>query len=271
DGGNLLEADAIVRRTLDRQAFARPVGSRGPRLRETRDVVLREERLPGEPDRLREEGVQRVHGPAGLHELVDELRAHDLVVAKAAAGDEVLPAEVLDHRMVRIIPGRRPLEGFPAEFDPRAEDFLPGVRLFDDSIADLLEDRRVGMPDPGVDAALAGFQVEEIAGSHVLRRRRFVVPEMNPHMGLVRALVRREADVSVDAGDGSSEGLRFPDEVRADLLQSCRCITDEADRRFLYDILVPGLVRLEPFLAVVLLDFPEELDVARRVISGVVV
>src|SRR5436190_7598434 len=270
DGGNLLEADPSVRRTLGRQAFARPFGSRGPRVLEATDSVLSEERLPGEPDRLREEGVQRVHGLAGLHELVEELRVHDLVVAEAMAGDEILPAEILDHRMVRIIPWGRPLEGFPAEFDPRAQDFLPRVRLLDDSVADLLEDRRVGMPDPGVDATLSRLQVEEISGSHVLRRRRFVVPEMDPHMGLVRALVRGEADVPVDAGDGSSKSLRFPDEVRADLLQSCRCITDEAHRRFLDDLLVSGLVRLEPFLAVVLLEFPEELEEARREISGVV-
>jgi len=58
--------------------------------------------------------------------------------------------------------------------------------------------------------------------------------------------------------------------VRADLLQSCRCITDEAHRRFLDDLLVSGFVRLEPFLAVVLLEFPEELEEARREISGVV-
>src|SRR5437667_9214500 len=268
DGGNFLEVDPIVRRTSGRQAFARPIGSRGPRLRETADRVLSEERLPGEPDRLREEGVQRVHGLAGLHELVEELRVHDLVVAEAMAGDEVLPAEILDHRMVRIIPWGRPLEGFPAEFDPRAQDFLPRVRLLDDSVADLLEDRRVGMPDPGVDATLSRLQVEEISGSHVLRRRRLVVPEMDPHMGLVRALVRGEADVSVDAGDGSSEGLRFPHEVRADLLQSCRCITDEAHRRFLDDLLVSGFVRLEPSLTVVLLQFLDELEETRREISG---
>src|SRR5207237_9358756 len=172
DGGHFLEADPAVRRTLGRQAFARPFGSRGPRVLEATDSVLSEERLPGEPDRLREEGVQRVHGLAGLHELVEELRVHDLVVAEAMAGDEVLSAEVLDHRMVRIISWRGSLAGFPAEFDPRAQGFLPRVRLLDDSATALLHDGRVGMPDPGVDAALAGFQVEEVAGSHVLRRRR---------------------------------------------------------------------------------------------------
>src|SRR5438046_6958591 len=103
--------------------------------------------------------------------------------------------------MVRIIPWGRPLEGFPAEFDPRAQDFLPRVRLLDDSVADLLEDRRVGMPDPGVDATLFRIQVEEIFGSHELRPRRLVVPEMAPHMSLDRALVRGETDVTVTAGN----------------------------------------------------------------------
>src|SRR5207249_11615942 len=98
DGGNLLETDPIVRRTLGRQAFARPFGSRGPRLRETADRVLSQERLPREPDRLREEGVQRVHGLASLHELVEALRVHDLVVATAAAAYADLRAQVLSHR-----------------------------------------------------------------------------------------------------------------------------------------------------------------------------
>src|SRR2546426_7250472 len=58
--------------------------------------------LPGEADRSSEEAVQRVHRLAHLEERVEELRARNLVVAKAPTGDEVLAPQVLDERMIRI-------------------------------------------------------------------------------------------------------------------------------------------------------------------------
>src|SRR6059036_4295439 len=88
--------------------------------------------LPGEADRSRQEAVQRVHRPARLDERVEELRARDLVVAKAPARDEVLPPQVLDERMIRIVAGRRPLERIAFDGDPASDDFLPRVRFVDD-------------------------------------------------------------------------------------------------------------------------------------------
>src|SRR5438093_10932254 len=66
--------------------------------------------LPGEADRSSEEAVQRVHRLAHLEERVEELRARNLVVAKAPTGDEVLAPQVLDERMIRIVAGRGSLQ-----------------------------------------------------------------------------------------------------------------------------------------------------------------
>src|SRR3989449_11742453 len=103
--------------------------------------------LPGEADRSRQEAVQRVHRLARLDEQAEELRARDLVVAKAPARDEVLPSQVLDERMIRVVAGRRPLERVALDRDPAPDDLLPGVRFIDNPIAGLLQYRRVGMPD----------------------------------------------------------------------------------------------------------------------------
>src|SRR5437870_13347340 len=104
--------------------------------------------LPGEADRSRQEAVQRVHRLARLDERVEELRARDLVVAEASTRDEVLPSQVLDERMIRIVAGRWALQRIAFDGDPASDDLLPRVPLIDDSIADLLQYRRVGLPDP---------------------------------------------------------------------------------------------------------------------------
>src|SRR5438093_9001705 len=153
-----------------------------------------------EADRSRQEAVQRVHRLARLDERAEELRARDLVVAKAPARDEVLPSQVLDERMIRVVAGRRPLERIALDGDPAPDDLLPRVRFIDNPIADLLQYRRVGMPDARMGHRLARVHVEIVTGRHLLRPGRLRVPEMDPDLGLVRALVRREADVPVDAG-----------------------------------------------------------------------
>src|SRR5437899_5601038 len=81
---------------------------------------------------------------------------------------------------------------------------------------------------------------------------------MDPDVVLVRALVRGEPDVSIDPRDRSAERLRVADEVRAELLEPRARVADETDRGLLDDLLVPLLVRREPFLVVVLAEFPEE-------------
>src|SRR5437867_12531670 len=102
--------------------------------------------LPGEADRSRQEAVQRVHRPARLDERAEELRARDLVVAKAPARDEVLPSQVLNERMIRIAAGRRPLQRVALDGDPAPDDLPPRFRFIDNPIANLLHYRRVGMP-----------------------------------------------------------------------------------------------------------------------------
>src|SRR5947199_9833740 len=122
--------------------------------------------------------------------------------------------------MIRIVTGRRSLERIALDGDPAPEDLLPGVRFIDDAIADLLQYRRVGMPDAGVGHRLARGHVEIVARRHLLRPGCLRVPEVDPDLRFVGALVRRESDVPVDAGQGSAEGLRVRDDVRADLLQA---------------------------------------------------
>src|SRR6266702_206696 len=228
------------------------------RQRDARPESQRNAELPGEAHRSGEEPIQRIHRRARFDERLEELLVGDLRIAERARPDEVLPAEVLDERMVRVDAGRWPLEGFAFESHLAPEDFLPPIRFIEHATADLREDRRIGMPDAGVRGALAWTQMEEKPGRHVLRSHRLRVPEMDPDVGLVRALVRREADVPIDPGKGSAERPRVTDEVRAELLQPRAGILDEADRRLLDRFLVSFLVRREPRLGVVLVQFPEE-------------
>src|SRR5439155_19707646 len=93
--------------------------------------------LPGEADRSRQEAVQRVHRLARLDERAEELRARDLVVAKAPARDEVLPSQVLDERMCRVVAGRRPLERIALDGDPAPDDPLPRARIINTPVGDL--------------------------------------------------------------------------------------------------------------------------------------
>src|SRR5438128_282337 len=219
--------------------------------------------LPGEADRSRQEAVQWVHRLARLDEGVAELRARDLVVAEASTRDEVLSPQVLDQRMIRVVAGRRPLERVALDGDAASEDLLPRVRLFDNPIADLLQGRRVGMPDAGVGHRLAGGHVEIVAGRHLLRPRCLRVPEVDSDLRLVRALVRRESDVAVDARQGSAERLGFRDDVGADLLQSLAGVADELQARLLHGLLVPFLVLGEPLFVVILRQIAEEREELR--------
>src|SRR3989475_5374166 len=87
------------------------------------------------------------------------------------------------------------------------------------------------------------------------------MPEMDSDLGLVRALVRRESDVPVDARQRSAERLGLRDDVGADLLQPRSGVTDEPQARFLHGVLVTLLVLREPFFVVVLhqvIEEPEE-------------
>src|SRR5437588_10029391 len=170
--------------------------------------------------------------------------------------------------MVRIVTGRRPFQGLALELDLRSKDGLPRIGLVDDSIPDFLEDPRLRMPNARMDAALPGLQVEKVAWRHMLRRPCLVVPEVDPEMGLVRALVRREPNVPVNPRDGSTERAGVPDDVRADLLQAVPGVADETHGRFEHDCLKLSLVRIEPFLAVVLRQTSEEIEeLGREVFS----
>src|SRR2546426_1109320 len=190
--------------------------------------------------------------------------ARDLGVAEAARRDEVLSTQILDHRMVRVVTRWGPFEGLALELEFRSENFLPRIGFVDDPISDFLEDRRLRMPHSGMDAALAGLEVEEVTRRHVLRRFRLVVPEMDPDVGLVRALVRREPNISINPGDRSAEGLRLADEMWTHRLQSRSCVANEADCRPQHDRFEPSFVRLEPVLSVVLPESSEEIEELRR-------
>src|SRR6266511_3006240 len=153
---------------------------RARRLARQRDATPESQRnaeLPGEAHRSGEEPIQRLHGRARFDERLEELLVGDLRIAERARPDEILPAEVLDERMVRVDAGRRPLEGFALEPHLAPEDFLPLIRFVEDATADLREDRRIGMPDAGVCGALTGSQVQEEPGRHVLRSYGLRVPE----------------------------------------------------------------------------------------------
>jgi hypothetical protein len=85
------------------------------------------------------------------------------------------------------------------------------------------------------------------------------MPELDPRMGLVGALVRREADVPVDAEQGAADWTWIRPEVGADLPQGLFKIGDEALQRLTDLVFVAILVGQKPLPAVVPLQFSEEL------------
>src|SRR5207245_1159045 len=93
-------------------------------------------------------------------------------------------------------------------------------------------------------------------------------PEVDPDMGLVRALVRREPNVPVDSRDGSAEGAGVPNDVGTDLLQPGPRVADEAYGWLEHDRLELSLVRIKPFLAVVFRQTAEEIEELGREVLG---
>src|SRR3989442_6606816 len=114
------------------------------------------------------------------------------------------------------------------------------------------------MPDARMGHRLARVHVEIVAGRHLLRPGRLRVPEVDPDLRLVRALVRRESDIPVDARQRSAERLGLRDDVGADLLQPRSGVADELQARFLDGLLVSFLVLREPLFVVVLRQVAEE-------------
>src|SRR2546426_5541868 len=110
---------------------------------------------------------------------------------------------------------------------------------------------------------LARVHVKIVAGRHLLRPGRLRVPEMDSDLRLVRALVRREPDVPIDAGERPAERLGIGDEIRADLLEPRPGVANEPQARFLHRVLVTFLVLREPFFAVVLRQVTEEPEEVR--------
>src|SRR2546422_1731682 len=86
---------------------------------------------------------------------------------------------------------------------------------------------------------------------------------MDPDLGLVRALVRREADVPVDAGWRTAEWFGFRDKKRANLLQPRSGVANEPQARFLHGVLVAFLALREPLFVVALRQVTEEPEEVR--------
>src|SRR5437867_4644651 len=220
--------------------------------------LLPESRLPRQADRPREETIQRVHCLARPDEVVEESRRSDLSLAESHGGEEVLPPEVHDERMVRVDSRRVPFHGV-ALYGVLAADHLPPfVRLRDDPVTNLRQRRCVRVPHPGARERFAGLEVDVEARGHVLRPLALGVPEVDRDVRLVRALVRREADVAVDPGEGAAERTGVRDEVRRQGLELRARIADEAEARLLDRGLVAGLVLGEPLAVVVLRQVLQE-------------
>src|SRR5712692_139758 len=124
------------------------------------------------------------------------------------------------------------------------------------------------MPYAGAGHGLSRCQVDVVAGRALIGAHGFRVPEADPDLPLVRALVRGEADVTVDPGEGTAEWLRVRDNLGADLLEAGPSVADEPQARFLDHLHIPLLVLREPFLVVVLRKFREEPEELRREVFG---
>ena len=115
------------------------------------------------------------------------------------------------------------------------------------------------MPHPGRGERLSRLEMEiEARGVHVLAP---AVAEVQPDVGLVRALVFGEPDVPVDPEQRAARGTVVRDELGADLPQVAGEAPDELQGRLLHHVDVPLLVLGEPGAIVVLakvLQKPEQ-------------
>ncbi len=81
-----------------------------------------------------------------------------------------------------------------------------------------------------------------------------LVPELHGNIRLVRALVLREPNITVDSEQGTAEGLRISDKVGANRSEPGSDILDEPEARLKQLTLIPGLIPSEPLPIIVLLE-----------------
>ena len=212
--------------------------------------------------------AKRLNGaacPAALEVPVHEVRAADLGFAEPSVPDVTLALQVLDQRMVWIVALGGTLQRFSHVGEQgrelRANDALPPTRIRHDRIPDLVQGRVVGHVDTATRKRLAGLDVQVET-----RGRRFpalVMTEGHADIGLVRALVGREADVAVDSEQRATHRTWVGDKVGTDLLQPRPGVTDEPQRRVADVGLVACLVFQEPVAVVVLLQLTQEVEQRR--------
>src|SRR6266852_4152801 len=90
------------------------------------------------------------------------------------------------------------------------------------------------------------------------------MPELHSNIRLVRALVLREPNITVDPEQGTTEGLRISDKVGANRSEPRSDILDEPEARLEQLLFVPGFVPSEPLPIIVLLEVLEKREELRR-------
>ena len=91
-----------------------------------------------------------------------------------------------------------------------------------------------------------------------------LVPELHGNIRLVRGLVLREPNVTIDSEQGPAEGLRISYKVGANRSEPWGDILDEPEAWLEQLLLIPGFVPGEPVPIIVLLEVPEKREELRR-------
>lgn len=150
----------------------------------------------------RQEVRQRSKGPAGLDEDGQKIRRAGLHFREVGERKIILTLQVCEEWVLRIVPMRVTLERVAAQGASGAEGVgrnhaLPALRMRHDSVTNLGECWSGRMPDAAGNKHCPRLKVQvEARGMGIATS---FVAEMCPGIGLVGALVVREAYIAMDA------------------------------------------------------------------------
>src|SRR5215467_3970292 len=179
---------------------------------------------------IRYELHERSRGAESLKHQIQEAIAGDFPICQRSAQGEVLPLDVVDERVSRVVTGWRPLQRFACHAAGRAKGTTrdraaPPFGISGDLVSNFFERLWLRLPDSTADHGIPWFEMQVICRS--CPGLALGVPEVRSGVCLVRALVFRKADVAVNAHHRSPVWAGIGDKTRCDVLQFRRKVADQ--------------------------------------------
>ncbi len=156
----------------------------------------RPDALKLQPQRLRGELDQRHHRSARGREIPHECRSADLLIAERNRRHEVLPLDVLDERVLRIVAAGRPGQAVPFQFQLMVH-LRPTLPLLHDCRADFGQGAVVRVPHAPRREAILRLQMQVEDGR--MRILAAAMRETDSDVSLEGTLVGGETGVPVES------------------------------------------------------------------------